>query len=100
MKVVYAELARLDISAIYDRIALKSTISARRVEDAIRANCEKLADLPGVGALTDHRGMRRLPVVRYPYTVFYRVDAVRSVVEIARVFHGARVRNLRRMPKR
>ncbi len=40
-----------------------------------------------------------MPLVRYPYTVFYRVDAGRDVVEVARVIHAARVRDLGRMPE-
>jgi plasmid stabilization system protein ParE len=37
--------------------------------------------------------------VRYPYTIFYRIDAERGLVEIARVIHGGRVKDLRQMPE-
>ena len=43
--------------------------------------------------------VRRLPLLRYPYTIFYRVDPDRNIVEIARVVHGARIRDLGSMPE-
>jgi plasmid stabilization system protein ParE len=42
--------------------------------------------------------VRRLPLVRHPYTIYYRVDAERGLIEIARVVHAARIKNLRRLP--
>jgi toxin ParE1/3/4 len=99
MKVVYAERARRDIARIFDTIAVRDPKAARRVEDLIRAKCDRLADFPFSAASTDQPNVYRLPLVRYPYAIFYRVDAVRDCVEIARVVHGARIKNLRRMPK-
>jgi plasmid stabilization system protein ParE len=98
MKVVYAERARRDIAGIYDSIARHNPSAARRVEDRIRAVCEGLADFPYASVETDEPNVRRAPLVRYPYTVFCRIDATRDLVEIARVVHGARVKDLGRMP--
>ncbi len=98
MKVVYAERARQDIDDIYTSIAAHSAASAQRVEDLIRSTCESLADFPFAFAATDEPGVRRVPLVRYPYTAFYRVAVDRDVVEIARVIHGARMRDLDRLP--
>jgi toxin ParE1/3/4 len=98
MKLVYAERARDDIGKIYDRIAGDSPTNAQRVEDKIRATCEGLADFPYASAPTDEPNVRRLPVVRYPYTIFFRVDPDRELVEITRVIHSARVKNLGQMP--
>ena len=99
MKFVYAERARRDIEDIFDRLASKSARSAQRVEDMIRATCEGLSKFPFAGAMTSEVNVRRVPLVRYPYTIFYRVDSERKLVEIARVVHSARVKNLRRIPK-
>jgi plasmid stabilization system protein ParE len=63
----------------------------------IRSRCEGLADLPYAAVATDEPNLCRLPLVRYPCTIFYRIDAARDLVEIARVVHGARVKNLRRL---
>lgn len=48
---------------------------------------------------TDEPSIRRLPLVRYPYTVYYRVVAALERVEIARVIHAARIRDLGRIPE-
>jgi plasmid stabilization system protein ParE len=99
MKVVYADRARRDIGDIYDSIAQHNPRAAQRVEDAIRTSCEGLAHFAYSAPATDEPNVRRLPLVRYPYTIFYRVDATHDLVEIARVIHGARVKNLRRLPR-
>ena len=98
MKVVYAERARRDIEDIYESIAPHNPTAAQRVEDLIRTTCEGLADFPYAAVATDEPNVRRVPLVRFPYTVFYLVDPVRNVVEIARVVHSARVRDLGKIP--
>jgi plasmid stabilization system protein ParE len=98
MRVVFAERARRDIGDIYDDIAQHNPSAAQRVEDTIRVRCERLADFPYAAPATDEPNVRRLPLVRHPYTIYYRVDAERGLIEIARVVHAARIKNLRRLP--
>ena len=98
MKVVYADRARQDIAAIYDYIALSNVRAAQTVEDAIRGTCDALADFPFAAPSTDEPNVRRAPLVRYPYTIFYRVDEQRELVQIARVIHAARVQRPGSMP--
>ena len=98
MKVVYAERARRDISEIYDSIVAHSPPSAHKVEALIRNQCIRLADFPYAAAKTDLPDVFRMPLVRYPYTIFYRVNVTLDRIEIARVIHGARVRNLWKLP--
>jgi toxin ParE1/3/4 len=98
MKVVYADRARLDIADIHDSIARHDPAAAQRVEDRIRSTCEGLADFPYASVATDEPNVRRVPLVGFPYTIFYRIDAERDLVEIARVVHGARVKHLGKMP--
>ena len=98
MKVVYAVRAQHDIVGIYDAIAPHNRAAAQRVENLIRTKCDALADFPFASEATDEPNVRRLPLVRYPYTIFYRVDAAHDLVEIARVIHSARIKNLRRLP--
>jgi len=99
MTLVYAPRARQDIAEIFDAVALHSPSAAHRIEDAIRLNCERLADFPRSAVATDQPGVRRLPVVRYPYAIFYRVGAVREDVEIVRVVHSSRLKDLHRLPE-
>jgi toxin ParE1/3/4 len=98
MKIVYAERARRDISEIFDDIAKYSPASARRVEAAIRIQCERLADFPYAAATTDEPRVFRVPLIRYPYTVYYRVNLALDRIEVARVIHGARIKDLQQMP--
>jgi toxin ParE1/3/4 len=90
MKVVFAKRARQDVAETFDYIAQSNKVAAQRVENMIRATCLRLADFPLASAETDEPYVRRVPLVRFPYTVFYRIDAARDVIEIARVLHAAR----------
>lgn len=73
MKVVFAERARRDIAEIFDAIAAHRPAAAQRVEDVIRLNCERLGDFPSTAVKTDEPDLWRLPVVRYPYKIYYRL---------------------------
>jgi plasmid stabilization system protein ParE len=53
MKVVFAERARRDIADIYDSLEQHNPSAAQRVEDAIRAGCERLGDFPYAAPATD-----------------------------------------------
>jgi toxin ParE1/3/4 len=99
MNVVYAERAKRDIGDIYDAIGTHNPTAVQRVEQMIRDACEGLADFPYAASATDEPNVRRLPLVRYPYTIFYRVDPDRNRVEIARVVHSARIEDLGSVPE-
>ena len=99
MKVVYAERARRDIGDIYDAISKQSLDAAQRVEDFICAACDGHTDFPYATAATDELNVRRLPLVRYPYTIFYRIRTDVECIEIARVIHGARIKDLGALPE-
>jgi toxin ParE1/3/4 len=98
MNVVYAETARRDIAAIYDSIAPDNQPAAKRVELLIRIKCERLAEFPYAAAKTDEPSVFRLPLVRYPYTIYYRVNLALDRVEIARVVHSSRIKDLSKLP--
>jgi plasmid stabilization system protein ParE len=98
MKLFYAPRARQDIADIYDSIAANNPAAALRVESAIRTSCEGLVDFPFSAPATDIPNLRRLPLGRYPYTIFYRLDLAHDLVEVARVIHGARVKDLGQLP--
>lgn len=99
MRVRYTPRAQRDVAGIYNDIADKNPRAAQRVENKIRTTVAGLATHPGIGRITDLEDVRRLPLVRYPYTIFYRLVWVDDAVEILRVSHSARVRDLGKVPE-
>jgi plasmid stabilization system protein ParE len=89
MRVRYTPRARGDIAGIADYLVERSPAGARAVEARIRWTVQLLADYPKSGRpLEQRRDVRVMPVVRYPYLIFYRVDAGEIVV--LHIRHGAR----------
>lgn len=98
MKVRYALQAQHDIASIYNHISLDNPIAAQRVEDRIRAAIDMLETFPGLGVTTNEEDVRRMPLGRFPYIVFYRVNESAGEIHVLRVVHGARVRDPDRVP--
>jgi addiction module RelE/StbE family toxin len=90
MKVRYSPQALLQLSEIHSHIAQHNPRAAKAVVARIEELCEKLGEFPGMGSITDHPGVRVLPVVRYPYLIFYRLIAETDEVRILRIRHGRR----------
>lgn len=99
MRLVYAPRALRDIDEILAYIQARSPQGAGNVSRAIERAIDLTARNPYAGSSTDEPNLFRYPLGRYRYAVFYRVDAVRNVVEIVRVIHGARLRDLGRLPE-
>jgi toxin ParE1/3/4 len=79
-------LANLDAEAAF--IARENPAAAARVVDTVARTVDLLAQHPGLGRPGRVQGTRELVVANTPYLVPYRVR--NNVVEILRVFHGAR----------
>lgn len=90
MKVRYSPQSLLQLSEIHSYIAQHNPRAAKAVVARIEELCEKLGEFPGMGSITDHPGVRVLPVVRYPYLIFYRLIAEVDEVRILRIRHGQR----------
>ena len=73
MNVVYAPRALRDLEAIGAYLAERSPAAAVRVLGAIKSSIDALSFFPQIGRLVDDVGHRRVPVVRYPYLIFYRI---------------------------
>jgi toxin ParE1/3/4 len=87
MKVIFSPLARERLRQIQSYIAQENVAAAARVASTIRASTEILSEYPEIGRI--HEGeIRRLNVSRYPYAIFYRVDAARQEVIILTIRHG------------
>ena len=90
MKVRYNRRALVQIEEIHVYIAERNPRAAARVIARIEELCEKLSEFPGMGHQSDHSDIRVLPVVRYPYLIFYTVVGADDEVRILRVRHGRR----------
>jgi plasmid stabilization system protein ParE len=92
MKVRWSEtaLAQLDdiFLYIYERNRTAALSVAKRIEDLAAL----LGEFPLIGHLTDETEVRVLPVVRYPFMIFYAIDAAAGEVVILHVRHTARER--------
>jgi plasmid stabilization system protein ParE len=66
---------------------------------AIEQAVDSCARDPRLGIATEATGTFRYPLTRHSYTIFYRVIADRDEVEIVRVIHAARVKDLGRLPE-
>jgi toxin ParE1/3/4 len=98
MKLVYAPRALRDIDEILAYIQSRSTQGAHSVSVAIEHTIDACVLNPYIGAKTDEPNLYRYPLARYRYTIFYRVDEQRDALEVVRVVHGARVRDLGKVP--
>jgi Plasmid stabilization system protein len=99
MRVLYAPRALRDIDEILAYISKRSPRGAHNVSLAIEYTIHTCALNPRMGARTDEPGVYRRPLGKYRYTIFYRMLADIDGIEIARVIHGARVKDLSKLPE-
>lgn len=88
MKIVFAPRALRDLVEIENYLKERSPAGARNVLAAIRSAIGDLSDFPRIGVPIDGQDRHRLPVLRYPYLVYYRVSD--TEVFILHIRHGAR----------
>jgi toxin ParE1/3/4 len=73
MNVVYAPRALRDLQGIDAYLSERNSVGAVNVLGAIKSSVDTLSFFPQIGRLVDDAGHRRVPVLRYPYVIFYRV---------------------------
>jgi toxin ParE1/3/4 len=74
LKVSFAPRARNDIARIHLWLSERSPISAVAVISAIRSTAELVGEYPHIGRASDIEGVKSLPVVRFPYIVYYTLE--------------------------
>jgi toxin ParE1/3/4 len=89
MKLTWSPRARDDIDAIFDFIAEHNKPAATRVVSEIRKTASLIAQHPGIGRPVNRNRVFVLPVVRFPYLVYFEVAG--REVAILHVRHGARL---------
>jgi toxin ParE1/3/4 len=87
VRIRYRPNALAQLDDIFAYIAVHSQPSAHRVMTRIKRSIEQLADFPYSGRPSEIADVRELPIVRYPYIVFYTVDEQAGEVLILRVRH-------------
>ena len=80
MRRVYAPRAIRDLRHIGAYLSQYSPSGARRPLGEIKATLEILAEIPRIGRLIDAAGHRRIPVIRCPYAIYYRIDRDNGLV--------------------
>lgn len=88
MKLVYTPRALRDLEGIATYLVERNPSAAHNVLTAIRSSIDVLAVFPKIGRAIDDMGRRRVPVLRLPYVVFYRVAA--DEVLILHIRHTSR----------
>ena len=89
----YRPVALKQLDAIFSHIAMHNDPAAHRVMSAIKTSIERLRYFPHSARRSEVAGIREMPIVRYPYIVFYTIN------EEAREVHVLRVRHTSRDPK-
>ena len=86
-KIRYRPTALAQLDAIFDHITARNPAGARRVITAIKHRIDFLGTFPRSAKESEIPGIREMPIVRYPYVVFYAVDDDAQEVWILRVRH-------------
>ena len=99
MSVRFSPRALADLDGIRAYLVPLNPQGAERVRTAIAKAIDHCERNPKTGTRTDERGLFRWPLRKYRYTIFYRVLPADEGIEIARIVHGARVKELGMLPR-
>jgi plasmid stabilization system protein ParE len=73
MNIVFAPRALRDLESIRSYLIERSGTGTNNVLGAIKSTIDTLSFFPQIGRLVDNAGHRRVPVLRYPYVILYRI---------------------------
>ena len=89
MKVRLSKLALAELDAILNGIRTENPLAAARFEERLSRVFKRIAQFPkGAQEVENRPGIRRVPLVRYPYAIHYGI--IDGEVMILRIIHGAR----------
>jgi plasmid stabilization system protein ParE len=89
MNVVFSKLALAQLDEIISYIAQRSPPGAKHVQARFERVFQLIADhLEAAPAMKGRPDVRRAPLIRYPYLVYYTIKD--DEVTILRIRHGAR----------
>jgi toxin ParE1/3/4 len=79
MRVRYTLQARADLDAIYTDLDHRDPTAAQAVKDLIERRIRQLGRFPLIAPMTDEICVCELPIVRYPYKVYYELKGEEEV---------------------
>jgi plasmid stabilization system protein ParE len=88
MKVRYTDTAAVELDRILAYIANRNRAAGVALAFRIERTISSLVEFPEMAQMTDEPGIRRMPVGRYPFLIFYTVEADELV--ILHIRHTAR----------
>jgi toxin ParE1/3/4 len=89
MKIAYSRRALAELDEILSTIGRSSPSGSERVRARFEAVAKRISTLPeGAQEVRQRPGVRRVPLIRYPYSIYYKVG--RTEITILRIRHDAR----------
>jgi toxin ParE1/3/4 len=89
MRLVVSQLALAELDEILGYIRERSSLGVLNVEGRFRRAFDHISQYPEAAERVEQRPtVRRLPLVRYPYVIYYEMSA--DTVTVLRILHGAR----------
>jgi toxin ParE1/3/4 len=89
MRVRYSNLALVELDTILAHVRAENSRAASNFEARVRRVIERIAQFPEAAQeVAERPGVRRVPLVRYPYVIHDTVGD--DEVVILRIIHGAR----------
>jgi toxin ParE1/3/4 len=90
-KIVWTDPALADLKSIATRIAADNPAAAEKFGAELFRKTDLLQTFPEMGAIFPKRKDRKVrALIHGNYCVFYRVKSDMKLVEILRIWHGAR----------
>jgi plasmid stabilization system protein ParE len=90
-KIVWTLRSRQDLRNIASFIAKDNPPAALKFGDLIFARVDTLEKFPEIGRIVPERGQPHIrEIVVRPYRIIYRLRKADKLVEVLRVWHGAR----------
>ena len=90
-KLIWSPLSRDDLRDIVRFISHDSPERAQAFALRLIAYVDMLQDQPEIGRIvSEHRTQNLREIIFRPYRIVYRVNHEQKVVDISRVWHGAR----------
>jgi toxin ParE1/3/4 len=89
MTLVLSRLALAELDEILGFVAERSPLGAKHVEARFRRAFDLIVRHPEAAQRLEQRpDVRRLPLARFPYVIYYEV--AKDQVTVLRILHGAR----------